>query len=129
MLLLPGAVKVYVAVDPVRLNRSFDGLSNIVREVLRKDPLCGHVFVFMNRRKTMVKLLVWTRGGLTILHKRLERGTFASMFGNNDARTHVEIDVHELSMLLEGINLASGRMSTRWAPARHTDRVTNARSW
>jgi transposase len=128
MLLLPGAVKVYVAIQPVRLNRSFDGLSNVVREVLSKDPLCGHVFVFMNRRKTMVKLLVWTRGGLTILHKRLERGTFAQVFGHKDARTHVEIDVHELSMLLEGIDLASGRMSKRWAPARHVDRVAKNRS-
>lgn len=119
MLLLPGAVKVYVATRPVRLNRSFDGLSNVVREELGKDPLCGHVFVFTNRRRTMVKLLVWTRGGFTILHKRLERGTFARVFAQDETRSHVEIDVHELSMLLEGIELASGRVSKRWAPARH----------
>jgi hypothetical protein len=67
----------------------------------------------------MVKLLVWTRGGFTILHKRLERGTFARVFDQDETRSHVEIDVHELSMLLEGIELASGRMSKRWAPARH----------
>ncbi|MCP4963881.1 MAG: IS66 family insertion sequence element accessory protein TnpB [bacterium] len=113
-------MKVYVATQPVRLNRSFDGLSNAVREVLGKDPLCGHVFVFTNRRRTMVKLLVWTRGGFTILHKRLERGTFARVFGREEMRTHVEIDVHELSMLLEGIELSAGRVSKRWAPARHT---------
>ena len=80
MLLLPRAVRVYVATQPVRLNRSFDGLSNMVREVMGRDPLSGHVFVFINRRRTMVKLLVWTRGGFTIVHKRLERGTFARMF-------------------------------------------------
>jgi len=55
----------------VRLNRSFDGLSAIVREVMRRNPLSGHVFVFFNRRRTMVKLLVWTRGGFTIVQKRL----------------------------------------------------------
>ena len=44
--------------------------------MLALDPLSGHVFVFLNRRKTQVKLLVWTRGGFTIVHKRLERGTF-----------------------------------------------------
>ena len=68
MLLLPRAVKVYVATQPVRLNRSFDGLSNVVREIMKRDPLSGHVFVFINRRRTMVKLLVWTRGGFTIDH-------------------------------------------------------------
>ena len=119
MLLLPRAVKVYVATKPVRLNRSFDGLSNVVREVMKEDPLSGHVFVFINRRRTMVKLLVWTRGGFTIVHKRLERGTFARLFSRDEARTHVEVDVHELSMLLEGIELRTGRTSRRWEPRRH----------
>ena len=119
MLLLPRAVRVYVATQPVRLNRSFDGLSNVVREILGRDPLSGHVFVFINRRRTMVKLLVWTRGGFTIVHKRLERGTFARVFSKDESRTHVEIDVHELSMLLEGIELITGRTSKRWEPTRH----------
>jgi len=59
MMLLPRAVKVYVATAPCNLRRSFDGLSNEVREVLAKDALSGHVFVFLNRRKTQVKLLLW----------------------------------------------------------------------
>ena len=119
MLLLPRAVRVYVATQPVRLNRSFDGLSNVVREVMGRDPLSGHVFVFINRRRTMVKLLVWTRGGFTIVHKRLERGTFARVFSETEERSHVELDIHELSMLLEGIELSTGRRSTRWEPTRH----------
>jgi transposase len=119
MLLLPRAVKVYVATKPVRLHRSFDGLSNLVREVLGRDPLSGHVFVFINRRRTMVKLLVWTRGGFTIVQKRLERGTFARVFDEAEERTHVELDVHELSMLLEGIELSTARTSNRWEPTRH----------
>jgi transposase len=123
MLLLPRAVKVYVATKPVRLNRSFDGLSNIVREVLQKDPLSGHIFVFINRRRTMAKLLVWTRGGFTIVHKRLECGTFVQPFANGEARTHVEFDVHELAMMLEGIELQTTRMTKRWEPRLHS---TNA---
>ena len=71
MILLPRAVKVYFAVQPVNLRKSFDGLSNEVRQVLRHDPLSGPVFVFMNRRRNQVKLLVWTRGGFTIVNKRL----------------------------------------------------------
>ena len=58
MLLLPRAVHVYVATAPCNLKKSFEGLTNEVRQVLSKDPLSGHVFVFLNRRKTQVKLLL-----------------------------------------------------------------------
>ena len=71
MMLLPRAVKVYVAAAPCNLRKSFDGLSNEVREALAKDPLSGHVFVFLNRRKTQVKLFLWTRGGFTVVHNQL----------------------------------------------------------
>ena len=77
MLVIPRAVRVYVATEPVSLRKSFEGLSNEVRAVLSRDPLSGHVFVFLNRRKNQVKLLVWTRGGYTVVHKRLERGKFS----------------------------------------------------
>jgi len=40
-----------------------------IREVLRHDPLAGHIFVFVNRRKTQMKLLVYTRGGFTIMSR------------------------------------------------------------
>ena len=71
MLFLPRAVKVYVATAPCNLRRSFDGLSNEVRAVLAMDPLSGHVFVFLNRRKTQGQLLLWTRGGCTITGGRV----------------------------------------------------------
>lgn len=117
MIFLPRAVKVYFATEPANLRKSFDGLSNEVRQVLRHDPLSGHVFVFLNRRKNQVKLIVWTRGGFTITHKRLEWGTFTfARQLTRDAKC-VLIDVHELSMLLEGIDVERGRMSRRWEPA------------
>ena len=119
MMFLPRAVKVYVATAPCNLRRSFDGLSNEVREVLAKDALSGHVFVFLNRRKTQVKLLLWTRGGFTIVHKRLERGTFSFAAQVTDGARSVEIDVHELSMLLEGIDVTRARVSQRWEPPVH----------
>lgn len=118
MILIPRAVRVYVASGPCDLRRSFEGLSNEVRMVLAKDPLCGHVFVFLNKRRTQVKLLMWTRGGFTIVHKRLERGTFIFDANNVKAGAHsVEIDVHDLAMLLEGIDVSTARKSARWEPA------------
>lgn len=119
MILLPRAVRIYVAVQPVNLRKSFDGLSAEVRSVLAQDPLSGHVFVFLNRRRTMMKLLLWTRGGFTIVHKRLERGTFTFVKQVTHDVTQVELDAHELSMLLEGIDATQARVSRRWEPPAH----------
>jgi transposase len=119
VILLPRAVRVYFATAPASLRKSFEGLSNEVRAVLGRDPLSGHVFVFLNRRRTQVKLLLWTRGGFTIVHKRLERGTFAFPSQVTSEAKSVQLDVHELGMLLEGIQAAKARVSHRWEPPAH----------
>jgi len=115
VILLPRSVRVYMATEPVNLRKSFEGLSNEVRTVLAADPICGHVFLFLNRRRTQVKLLLWTRGGFTIVHKRLERGRFAFPRPAAEA-THVELDAHELAMLLEGLVASTTRAAARWSP-------------
>lgn len=123
MLVFPRAVRVYLATQPVNLRKSFNGLCNEVRAVLKADPLSGHVFIFHNRRRTMVKLLVWTRGGFTIVNKKLERGTFA-IPRQLGAAASVQLDVHELSMLLEGLVVSSVQGSKRWEPPTHRVRGT-----
>lgn len=123
MILVPRAVRVYFATAPANLRKSFEGLSNEVRDVLRHDPLTGHVFVFLNRRKTQVKLLVYTRGGYTIVHKRLERSTFAFPDRVVPGVASVAIDVHELAMLLEGIDIRRARTKARWEPPMHASRA------
>lgn len=123
MILVPRAVRVYFATQPANLRRSFEGLSNEVRDVLRHDPLAGHVFVFLNRRRNQAKLLLYTRGGFTIVHKRLERGRFTFPARVVEGIASVEIDVHELAMLLEGIDVRRARVSERWEPAMHASRA------
>lgn len=117
MILLPASVRVHVAVEPVNLRKSFEGLSNEVRMVLDRDPLSGHVFLFLNRLRTQVKLLMWTRGGFTIVHKRLERGRFAFVENVRPGARAIEIGVDELAMLLEGIDARAVRRAARWAPS------------
>lgn len=125
MILFPRAVRVYFATQPMNLHRSFDGLSNEIRCALGHDPLSGHVFVFLNRRKNQVKLFVWTRGGFTIVHKRLERGTFTFPARVTADAKSVAIDVHELAMLLEGIEVARTKMKPRWDPPMRTRSPSN----
>jgi transposase len=116
VILLPRSVHIYVATAPANLRKSFEGLSNEVRTALAADPLSGHVFIFLNRVRTQVKMLVWTRGGFTIVHKRLERGRFTFPARVTADAARVEIDAHELAMLLEGLDVATERSAARWNP-------------
>ena len=116
VILLPRSVRIYVATECANLRKSFEGLSNEVRSVLEADPLSGHVFLFLNRRATQVKMLMWTRGGFTIVHKRLERGRFTFPRRVKRDAVRVEIDAHELAMLLEGLEQGEERASRRWSP-------------
>ena len=124
MILVPRAVRVYFAIEPANLRKSFDGLTNEIRHALGYDPLSGHVFVFLNRRKNQVKLIVWTRGGFTIVHKRLEKGTFTFPSRVVSDAKSVAIDVHELAMLLEGIDVSRAKSKARWEPPPRTRSTT-----
>ena len=70
MLTLPSSVRIYVAAEAVDLRRGFDGLAAATRSVIGESPLSGHVFVFLNRRRNRVKLLVWDRTGYVIVYNQ-----------------------------------------------------------
>ncbi len=67
MLMLPPSVRIYLATAPVDCRKSFDGLAALVRHVFGQDPLCGHIFVFRNRRGDHLRALVWDRSGFVLL--------------------------------------------------------------
>ena len=71
-----GHLRVYVATRPVDFRKGHDGLAAAVQEMFGLDPFSGSVFVFRSKRADRVKLLVWDRTGLVLVHKRLEGGTF-----------------------------------------------------
>ncbi len=79
MFLPSSRVRVYVCVEPVDMRKSFTGLCGVVREVVGEDPLNGHVFCFLNRRRTYVKLLYWDRSAWCIFARRLVQGTFGAV--------------------------------------------------
>ena len=68
--------KVYLATDVTDMRKSFPGLIALTEAVLRQEPTSGHLFMFLNRRRDMMKILYWDGTGFCIWAKRLERGSF-----------------------------------------------------
>jgi transposase len=106
-------VRIYVAVEPVDMRKSHDGLAAIMQEKLALDPLSGHLVLFVNRRRDLLKVQWFDRTGHVILFKRLEQGTF-QLPAVRPGATRVEIDPGELAMILEGIDLRSAVRRKRY---------------
>lgn len=112
MLALSNAVRYFLYREDTDMRKGFDGLSGVVRQALNKDPLSGDVFIFLNKRRTQIKLLLWERDGFSIYHKRLERGTYELPLHNS---THgIELRSDELMLILQGISLKSVRRRGRF---------------
>lgn len=116
MLTWPSTVRIYVAAEPVDLRRGFDGLAAATREVIRENPLSGHLFVFTNRRLNRLKILLWEPSGYLLIYKRLERGQFRMPTAPREGARHVELEATELALMMEGIDLRGARRRPRWRP-------------
>jgi transposase len=114
MLSVPAKVRIFLCVRAIDMRKGFDGLHGVVQEVLRQDPLSGDLFVFLNRRRDRVKLLIWEGDGLLIVYKRLETGTFALPAASGDS---VLLSSAQLSLLLGGIDLKNTRARKRYRRA------------
>jgi transposase len=106
VLSVPAAVRIWLATEPVDMRMSFRGLSGIVRGRLRDDPQSGHLFCFLNARRTMMKLLLCDRTGFWIFYKRLSGGTF-ELPAVEPGATRIRLDAGDLALILEGIDLAT----------------------
>lgn len=104
----------YLSREATDMRKSFDGLSGLVRQGLGRDPLSGEVFIFLNRRRTMIKLLVWDRSGFVLWSKRLERGTF-ELPSHPAVGSSVILSWEELVMILEGVCLGSIQRRKRYS--------------
>jgi transposase len=101
------AVRVFAYPAPVDLRKGYDGLYGLVKTGLGRDPLSGDLFLFCNRRRRGCKVLVWDGTGLCIFMKRLERGTFASLW-REDGKS-ITLTSTELALFIEGCDLVGRR--------------------
>jgi transposase len=107
-------MRVLVAIEPADFRRGIDGLARQCREALRSDPFSGTVFVFRNRRRTSVKLLVYDGQGFWLSQKRLSSGRFR--FWPQTAGNAATLQAHELHVLLRGGDPGTTRASPEWRP-------------
>lgn len=105
-------VRVWLCTEPTDMRRSFNGLSAMVKNTLNDNPLSGHLYVFLNRKKTMIKILFFDRNGYAIWSKRLEQGQF--VFSASNQQKH-KLSFAQLQCLLEGIDISNARQYKRFS--------------
>ena len=105
-------VRVWLYTHPTDMRKSFDGLSALVRNALQEDPTSGHLFVFINRKRTQMKVLYFDRSGYCVWSKRLDRGRFQyhAVGGGKELLSWTQ-----LKLLLEGIDLRERRQYKRYS--------------
>lgn len=103
----------YLYSESTDMRKGFNGLSGIIRNQLGKDPLSGGVFIFINRRRDRMKVLVWERGGFVLYYKLLERGTFQLPVIESGSSS-CQISWHQLVLMMEGVSLDSIHQRKRY---------------
>ena len=109
----PTTARYYLYSRPTDMRKSFDGLCGLIINHLGQNPMTGDVFIFMNRRRSLIKLLVWDQTGFVIYYKRLEKGTF-ELPSIKASQTSVKISRRTLMLILEGISLKNIKTRKRY---------------
>lgn len=115
MIQLTPQMRILVAVQPVDFRNGIDGLAQLCREALQADPMNGTVFVFANRRRTAVKILVYDGQGFWICQKRLSTSRF-KWWPAPGANPSVHLNVHELHALLWNADPTRAPAAPAWRP-------------
>src|ERR1019366_318136 len=92
VLSLPPSVRLFVATRPVDGRKGPDSVMALVRDVLRHDPLSGHLFIFFSKRCDRVRIVYWDRNGYAMWTKRLEKGRFRPIFSSDKRLSSVAIE-------------------------------------
>jgi transposase len=106
----------YLHRGPTDFRKGFDGLCGLVRQELGRNPADGAVYLFINRRRDRMKMLVWEPDGFMMYYKRLERGTF-ELPPTSHAAQSMSIDWRTLVLMLEGVSLQKVHYRRRYKRA------------
>ena len=101
------------------MRKGFDSLCGIVSSHMQHHILSGAVFIFFNKKRNQVKLLLWEGDGFSIYYKRLEKGTYELPVCIGE-QSSVSISHYQLQLILQGISLKSVRQRKRYQHAAVT---------
>jgi transposase len=110
---IPGVRTYYLYRKPTDMRKSFSGLGGLVINEMRKDLLSGDGFIFINKRRTLMKILVWDRTGYVIYYKKLASGTLELPNWGEKLESRL-LELPTLLMMLEGVEIASARLRKRY---------------
>ncbi len=113
-MLMPSGVKVFLAAEPVDLRASFYRLAAYVRASHGGDPQDGHLYVFVGKRRNLVKILFWDRSGYCLFAKKLDKRRFKLPLDLPEGATQHEVDFVTLTLFLEGIDLKGATRRTAY---------------
>jgi len=108
-------MRILLAVESVDFRKGIDGLAAVCRSVIGADPFSGYLFVFRNRRRTAIKMLMYDGQGYWLFQKRLSAGRFRWWPDHEDATVSV-LAVHELQLLIWNGDPDSAVVSGMWKP-------------
>jgi len=111
---VPTPVRVFLCTVATDMRKSFSGLHGLIVESLKQDPLSGDWFVFVNRRRDRIKIMLWEADGFVIWYKQLQRGTFAIPAHDGQSLT---LTSQQLALILAGIDLKQTRPRKRYRRA------------
>src|SRR6478609_6607228 len=114
MLHLSAGCKYYLYCGDADMRKGFDSLSGIVSEQMKLNALSGAVFIFVNRRRNQLKLLLWEGDGFSLYYKRLEQGTYELPAVQFNKAGSVHITAQQLLLILQGISLKSIKHRKRY---------------
>lgn len=103
--------RIWLYTQPVDMRKSFLGLMTLAKNALHQDPLSGHYFVFVSRRKTQMKILYFDPAGFCLWSKKLEQGCFHVDAASVDQRS---LSATELQWLIDGIEVKKYRQYKRY---------------
>jgi len=106
------SLQYYLFPLPVDMRKSFYTLSGIVNESMHKDVRNGGVFIFINRRGNIMKILHMEYAGMVIYHKKLESGRF-KLPGFDEDTTSLGIHWNDLMMMVKSVKLRSDKLKKR----------------
>jgi transposase len=95
--------KIYVSKEPTDMRASYDTLFSKAKGLLKRDPFSGHLFLFINSKRSSIKCLFYDGTGLVIISKRLESGLFSRI--NPMYKGEVVLTAAEFALFFEGANL------------------------